>query len=373
MPKKGENIYKRKDNRWEARYVKSKDEYGKPKYGYIYAKTYRDAKAKLMDMLTETAQEPTPVKNKSTTLFQNYCNEWLIINRSRIKESTYVKYLSIAEKHIIPQMGQMKLQDIDSMAIERFTRFMMEDMSLAPKTVKDVLTVLKAILKYADRKSPNTLGTLEICNPKDPRKEMRVLTKEEQQKLIDFLLEDMDEYKFGAMLSLLTGLRVGEVCALRWENISFTEKTIKVVSTIQRLRNVNPDEGKTKLLLSSPKSDTSMRIIPMTESVENLCRRFKCENKEAFVLSGTDRCIEPRTMQYKLKKYAESCGMEDVHFHVLRHTFATRCVEVGFEIKSLSEILGHSSPKITLERYVHSSLEMKRDNMNKLSNLSFNI
>ncbi len=374
MPKKGENIYKRKDNRWEARYVKERDESGKTKYGYVYGKTYREAKNKLLDILSEPPQEVEPKRNRSKILFMNYCEEWLTINRSRIKESTYIKYMYITEKHIMPGLGKFNLHEIDSLAIEKFTRNLMENEGLAPKTVKDILTVLKGILKYADRKTPNTLGAVEICNPKDPRKEMRVLTKEEQQTLINYLLEDMDGFKFGILLALLTGLRIGEVCALRWENVSFTEKTIKIVSTMQRLRNLEKNDSvKTKVVISDPKSDTSMRVIPMTETVENLCKRFQSQDKEAFIISGTHRVVEPRSLQYKLKKYTEACGMEDVHFHVLRHTFATRCVEVGFEIKSLSEILGHSSPKITLERYVHSSLEMKRDNMNKLASLTFNI
>lgn len=374
MTKKGANIYKRKDNRWEARFIKDRDEFGNPKYGYAYGKTYREAKEKILSLQNITEQEFVAAQRQSKTLFQNYCEEWLIVNRSRIKESTFVKYLNITERHIIPKLGQLKLKEIDSIVIEKFTRFLIEDLNFAPKTVRDVHTVLKAILKYADRRTPNILGNVEIYNPKDPRKEMRVLTKDEQQRLINCLATDMDEYKFGILLSLLTGLRVGEICALRWENISFSDKTIKVASTIQRLKNLSAEDGsKTHLLITNPKSDTSMRVIPMTESVENLCRRFKCDDPEAFVISGTNRCVEPRTMQYKLKKYTEDCGMEDVHFHVLRHTFATRCVEVGFEIKSLSEILGHSSPKITLERYVHSSIEMKRDNMNKLANLSLNI
>ena len=163
-------------------------------------------------------------------------------------------------------------------------------------------------------------------------------------------------------------MRIGEICALRWENISLKDGIIKINSTMQRLRDFNVNRTtKTKIIISDPKSDTSARIIPLSEFAINLCKKFVPSSPTAFVLSGSSsEFIEPRTLQYKMERYTKDCGLEDVHFHTLRHTFATRCVEGGFEIKSLSEILGHSSPQITLERYVHSSLELKRDNMNKV-------
>ena len=197
---------------------------------------------------------------------------------------------------------------------------------------------------------------------------MRVLTKEEQIRFVQYLLDDMDYCKFGTLLTLLTGMRIGEICALRWENISLKDGIIKINSTMQRLRDFNVNRTtKTKIIISDPKSDTSARIIPLSEFAINLCKKFVPSSPTAFVLSGSSsEFIEPRTLQYKMERYTKDCGLEDVHFHTLRHTFATRCVEGGFEIKSLSEILGHSSPQITLERYVHSSLELKRDNMNKV-------
>lgn len=183
----------------------------------------------------------------------------------------------------------------------------------------------------------------------------------------------MDECKFGVMVALLTGLRIGEICALRWRDISLEEGIIKVSSTMQRLKNLDENQGvKTRVIISEPKSESSARLIPMTRYTEELCSKWKAADEDAFVLTGDpNRYIEPRTLQYKLEHYTQECDLEGVHFHVLRHTFATRCVEVGFEIKSLSEILGHSSPRITLERYVHSSMELKRDNMNKLAEIGY--
>ncbi len=373
MSKKGENIYKRKDNRWEARYVKGYHPDGSARYGYCYGKTYREAKQKVTKAKSALlANKPNPTASRRRR-FAFYCDEWLRINRSRIKESTYVKYSIILENHIKPRLGGCLVQSLTSDIIEQFSHELLYEEGLAPKTVKDILIMLHSVLKYTVKQFPEPIPMIDIVYPKDSKKEIRVLTREEQRQFVEYLLEDMDDCKFGVLLTLLTGMRIGEVCALRWEDVSLREKTIKVSSTMQRLRDFDECRtSKTKIVISDPKSDTSARIIPLTDYAVKLCKAHWCRNPAAFVLTGESvRYIEPRTMQYRLEKYTKDCGLEGVHFHTLRHTFATRCVEVEFEIKSLSEILGHSSPRITLERYVHSSMELKRENMNKLAAIGY--
>ncbi len=373
MSKKGENIYKRKDKRWEARYVKGYHPDGTPKYGYCYGKTYRDAKQKVTEAKAAILKnKPIPTTSRKRR-FAYYCDEWMRINRSRIRESTYVKYYGILDKHIKPRLGGCLVQSLSSVIVEQFAHDLLYEEELSPKTVKDILTMLHSIVTYTAKQFSDPMQTIEIVYPKNPKKEMRVLTRDEQTRFVEYLLDDMDDCKFGVLLSLLTGMRIGEVCALRWENVSLTERTVKVKSTMQRLRDFDDNRvRKTKVVISEPKSDTSARVIPLTDYAVKLCKAQWCGEPAAFVLTGeTDRYIEPRTMQYRLGKYTKVCGLEDVHFHTLRHTFATRCIEVDFEIKSLSEILGHSSPRITLERYVHSSMELKRDNMNKLAAIGY--
>lgn len=373
MSKKGENIYKRKDGRWEARYIKSYQPNGSPRYGYCYGKTYREAKQKVSAAKAAILSGKPVATISRKRRFSFYCDEWLKLNRSRVKESTYVKYCTMLEKHIKPRLGGYLVQALSSVIIEQFSHELLYEEELAPKTVKDILTMLHSVIKYTGKQFPESFPMIEMIYPKVPKNEMRVLSKDEQTRLIQYLLDDMDECKFGVLLSLLTGMRIGEVCALRWENVSLSEQTIKVKSTMQRLRDFSENSaGKTRVVISEPKSDTSARVIPLTEYAAKLCRTQWCNRPGAFVLTGDiNRYIEPRTMQYKLERYTADCNLEGVHFHTLRHTFATRCVEVDFEIKSLSEILGHSSPRITLERYVHSSLELKRDNMNKLAAIGF--
>ncbi len=373
MSRKGENIYKRKDNRWEARYIKGYHPDGSAKFGYCYGKSYREAKRKLMEAKASLISgKPVSTATKKRRI-AFYCDEWLRLNRDRVKQSTYVKYSGMVEKHIKPRLGGCLVQSLSSLLIEEFSHDLLFEEELSPKTVKDILTILHSIIKYTSKQSPEQLPEIDIIYPKVPKNEIRILSKEEQTRFVNYLLDDMDECKFGVLLALLTGMRIGEVCALRWSNISLTEKTIQVNATMQRLKNL--DEGsltKTKIVISDPKSDFSTRIIPLTDYTARLCKTQYNGIPSAYVLTGEkDQFVEPRTMQYRLERYTRECGFEGIHFHTLRHTFATRCVEVNFEIKSLSEILGHSSPRITLERYVHSSMELKRDNMNKLSAIGF--
>lgn len=367
MSRKGENIYKRKDSRWEARYIKEHSPDGKVKYGYCYGKTYAEAKEKANKAKAEVLVGIQSEKPKNCR-FGFYCDEWLKLNRSRVSESTFVKYTTITEKHIKAKLGGIQTAELSTVVVESFSHELLCVDMLSPKTVRDILAVLRSIIKYATKHYPTLFSVVDIVYPKNPKKEMRVLTKEEQTVFVEFLSKDIDECKFGMLLALLTGMRIGEVCALKWKDINLQERFIRVTHTMQRLKNLtDQNSGKTKILISDPKSDSSSRIIPLTSLALKLCTNQFVQNPEAFVLTGsTERYIEPRSLQNRLKKYTKECGFEGVHFHVLRHTFATRCVEVGFEIKSLSEILGHASPQITLERYVHSSLELKRENMEKL-------
>lgn len=373
MPRKGENIYKRRDGRWEGRYIKSKTAAGTISYGYCYGKSYKEVKEALA--LKKALCAVKPSVSTETSAFSKYCTEWLYLRKSKVDESSYVKYLSILEKHIIPGLGRMKITEITSIAIEEFSQMLLTEKELSPKTVKDILVVLRSIIAYTDKKSSVELKDIEIVYPKENKKEMRVFSPEEQRSFVSFLMFDSDAFKIGTLIALITGLRIGEICALRWKDVSFKDKTIRIASTMQRIKNTAKDsQQKTKVIITNPKSDTSARIIPITDFALSLFRTLYHSDytAESFVLTGReDKYIEPRVLQYHMKVYCSKCGLNDVYFHTLRHSFATRCVEAGFEIKSLSEILGHSNTKITLDRYVHSSLDLKRVNMMKLEAIGY--
>ncbi len=187
---------------------------------------------------------------------------------------------------------------------------------------------------------------------------MRVLSIDEQRILEKYLYSDINNYKMGILLALYTGMRVGELCALQWDDIK--ESTIIINKTVQRLKQ----NGKTVLEITEPKTRTSNRKIPVPDFLTPTLNQYRSSG--AVLKNRKGKPVEPRLMQLTFEKYVNDCGLPKTNFHALRHTFATRCVEAGFDIKSLSEILGHTDVKTTLNKYVHSSLAQKQKNMDLL-------
>lgn len=292
------------------------------------------------------------------------CDAWLLQKKNEIRESSYAKYRTILERHIKPKLGSCCPGELYTASIDAFTRELLDTDRLSVKTVHDILSVLHSVLKDTEARRPAGALAVQIRYPRGKRREMRVLTIEEQKRLVAYLLHPTDSCKFGLLLALYTGLRIGELCALRWSCIDLREQTIRIAATMQRLGGTG--EG-TRIVIGAPKSDSSLRTIPLPAQIAVLCRHMQPADPEAYVLTGGPAYMEPRTLQYRLKRYTAACGLEGVHAHTLRHTFATRAIESGFELKSLSEVLGHATTAITMERYVHSTLEMKRTNMNKLA------
>lgn len=198
---------------------------------------------------------------------------------------------------------------------------------------------------------------------------MRVLSRIEQKQLSEYLVKNLSCSNLGIMVCLYTGIRIGEVCALKWKDISFDEQILYIHKTMQRIQKQDDGAEKTKIIITEPKRTCSIRIIPLPDELFKLLKENR-NSDDTFLLTGHHKYyIEPRTMQNRFKTVVKNCNIEEANFHALRHTFATRCVELGFDIKSLSEILGHASVNITLNRYVHPSMKLKQRNMNKLSDL----
>lgn len=197
---------------------------------------------------------------------------------------------------------------------------------------------------------------------------MHIFSTAEQEKLYQYLCLNLNNYNVGILLCLFTGIRIGEVCALRWEDISIQEKTIYIHQTMQRIQSRNEDK-KTKVIISTPKSQCSIRIIPLPDNLVEIISKCTVKKTGYFLTGSDNKFVEPRTMQNHFKKVLQENSITDTNFHSLRHTFATRCIELGFDVKSLSEILGHASVNITMNRYVHPSMTLKRENMQRLSTL----
>lgn len=372
MPRRGENIYKRSDGRWEARYIKQRSPEGKAIYGYLYARSYRDVKAKLQNQ--QRHEEALFADTKTNhLLFQTTAEEWLVFLAPQIKAATMNKYRNLLETYIYPRMGSMELNQITHSFLEMQCKALLQSGrkdggGLAPKTVSDILSVIRNVLKFAIKTGVSVSCDGQSIRIKQSAGEMRILSRLEQEQLCRYLLSAPDGCNLGILVSLFTGIRLGEICALQWEDISTTEKTIHVRHTMQRIQD---REGKTrtKVILTTPKSAYSVRVIPIPDALMQTMLSITTERKGYF-LTGSMQCyIEPRTMQNHFKKALKASGIADVNYHALRHTFATRCIEAGFDVKSLSEILGHASVNITMNRYVHPSMDMKKENMERLSAL----
>lgn len=270
MPRRGENIRKRKDGRWEARFIKGHSPEGRALYSSVYGSSYYEVKDKRLQKIKLIQKNETinkPLKTK-------FCRQ--------------------------------------------------------------------------------------------------VFTMREQKILEQFSLKDVNGTKLAILLSLYTGLRLGEICGLCWSHIDFTKNVIMVQKTVQRIADYdNPNRmAKTVLVINEPKTASSCRIIPIPSRLMAIISMYKKKVDTQFVISDhKDNCMDPRTLQYRFRRCLEQCSLRYINFHALRHTFATRCIELGVDIKSLSELLGHANVNTTLNIYVHSSLEQKRNQMKLLNTI----
>lgn len=355
-----EYIYKRKDGRWEARYVKEISSDGRKRYGSVYAESFETVREKRISRIGSIT--PDIDQNPSITVSQ-LMEQWLYRNKNQLKTSSYQKYFRLIKNHIDSAIGSMRVGEVNGFVLEQFTDSQLENGrakggALSRKTVNDILTVLALGFDFAEEEYGIKCAKIQFL--RERKKEMRVLSRSEQDILTAYLMTDTDIYKFGVLLAMFTGIRIGELCALQWENV--TADTLIIRGTMQRLMGA---DGRTEVVMGDPKSESSKREIPLPEFIREITKKFR--KTEGFVIaSQSGKFTEPRLMQYKFGKMTEALGFPKTNFHALRHTFATRCVEAGFDVKSLSEILGHSDVKTTLNRYVHSSLELKKLNMAKL-------
>lgn len=381
MSKRGENIYKRKDGRWEGRFVAGRTENGKIIYKSVYAKSYTEVKILLQDKRMEFQQNlrrkelEETIKEKTITAF---LEEWLESIRPKIKESSYIKYNSMMKHYITPNIGSKKLCEISYTMLEDFTNQLLleggsKNSVLSSKTVNDTLTLLKSAFRYAANKYGIILCDFNQMPYQRKDGQIRVFSQKEHEQLTSYLYSHNSFRNLGILLALFTGIRVGELCALTWDQIHLDSGTITICQTMQRVENTNfksrRTDMKTRVIITSPKSPSSIRDIPLPAFLVDILKETPHTEHGYFLSDSEDMYIEPRNLQTHFKTILKKVGIEHASFHTLRHTFATRCVELGFDLKSLSEVLGHANVNITLNKYVHPSMELKRDNMEKLSQL----
>lgn len=313
----------------------------------------------------------------SVITYSNWAEQWLIRKEQLVKESTFSAYSNIVVNHLIPRFGNIKLKDITEELIQSFAFHLLQNGRLdetggmCERSAKDIIVVLKNSLRDAMKLKllPSTEFEIQYPNKQD-RFKIKVISKPEQQKLVQAIYLALSPKSVGIMLALYTGLRIGEVCGLKWSDIDFESKMLRVNRTVQRVYRKKLDgTGKSQIITGPPKTRSSMREIPISAILFPVLRKICPDNPKAFFLSGTEKCVEVRTYRTFFEKFLKKNQIENINFHALRHTFATRCIEAGGDCKTVSELLGHSSVNMTLNLYVHPQIEQKRRCVELLSEI----
>lgn len=302
---------------------------------------------------------------KRTITFEEASYEWLEQKKGTIKDSTYYRYLYLIKKYLNFNLKNLSLKQIEKYD---FNKLVMElNKILSAKTVKDILINLKSILNYIEEEYDCKTKVRKIKSPQICTEPLTILSKIEKRKIINYCMQENSLKSLGIIICLNTGLRIGEICALKWKEINLDKREICVRNTLQRI--YNEPLKKTKIIIESAKTRTSIRNIPISNKLYDILYPLKKKYKDQdfFLTGSSEKYIEPRNYQSTFKIILKKCKIKKTYkFHILRHTFATQCIEVGIDPKSLSEILGHSDVSITLNRYVHSSYRLKRKYLNKL-------
>lgn len=353
------NITKRKDGRYMGKFIVGYDDSGKAQYQYVYGRTYDEAENKML-IGREVASHY--LSGRYITVSKVY-SEWLNAVVNRVKESTFANYKAKFEKHILPEFADIPCAGLSAGRINEFINKKLAE-GLSTSYVRDIFTVFKSMLKYAQEEYGFKLSLKNVVLPKAEKKHIEKISDTEQKRLVSYLRNNMSFTAFGILISLFMGLRIGELCGLKWSDVDFDNKILHIRRTVQRIGLANGSR-KTKVIISTPKSETSFRSVTIPDFIMEYFEKFRNE-ADFFILSGSDKVIEPRTMQYRYKKILQSAEVDNHNFHKLRHTFATNCAEKGFDIKTLSIVLGHSSINLTLNRYIHPDRSHERKLMNSM-------
>ncbi len=363
MARRGSNIYKRKDGRFEGRVPVGYQENGKIKYKSVYARTLSEVKEKMSDVYS--IRQNQPVSAIKLTV-RDAAEQWLSSAKLRVKESSYANYVNIVNKHILPILGGEMMMNLTTSKLNDFINFKLVSGringkgGLSAKSVRDIMMVYRSIENYAAREFG--IKETHFTMPKIEKKQTDILTFAERKRLENYLIHNQNKTNIAVLLCLFTGLRVGELCGLKWEDIDFDNAVLYVKRTVQRVSK----NGKSQVIIGTPKSKTSVRTVPIPAFVLDILNDYKSYG-EFYIITGKSKSTEPRTMQNRFKSILKLCSIRNVNFHLLRHTYATVCIEKGFDPKTLSELLGHADAAITLNRYCHPSMQIKKDYVSRLS------
>lgn len=374
MPKRGENIYKRKDGRWEGRIQKKDMLTGKNKYQSIYGKTYKEIREKMI--LARQAQNISFCRMP----FGNAAQLWLQTKKKEWKPGTYAFYCQLVTKYIIPCLQDIAIDKINNQIMEEFAmrvRGQKPDKPLSNNYLFQICATVCRIMAFVNKKYEVNLSIPN--NPVTRKKNGGQVELPDEHSLIlleKYLISHCQEDTcLGILIAFHTGIRIGELSALKWKDINVDEGIVSIRRNLIRIKGDKngffDGTGATQIVEQAPKTFDSVRMIPLPPKIVTILRVYKKPDTE-YVISGVKNpWAEPRTIQYRFKRILAKCNLEYFNFHMLRHSFATRCVSMGLDIKSLSELLGHSDVKVTLNLYVHSTMQQKRKLMERYNFLFY--
>ena len=302
---------------------------------------------------------------KKRYIFTDMAQEWLEYSKLHVKKSTYMNYDYLLKKHILPFFGQMNMRSITVAEVNRFIADKLANGRLkrsggvSKKYLQDMLVIVKSVAGYCEQVYGIPVKIRQTMSLHAKKPEIKVLDKSDKRKLTDAVTKNVTSSKLGIMLALYTGMRIGEVCGLKWSDFNEEDGTITINRTVQR---ISDGKGSTELLVGTPKTSASQRVIPLPDFISALLSKIK-GTPEQPIISSTSEYVEPSYLRKQFRRILSACKIKNFRFHDLRHTFATECVRLNFDTKTLSEILGHTNVSLTLNRYVHSSIEIKRKYM----------
>ena len=290
---------------------------------------------------------------------------WKKDKQQYVKQSTIAAYALILENHILPVFGdkvQLTETDVQAFALKK-----LQD-GLSQKTVKDVLIVLKMIQKFGAKNGDLQFVEWSVKFPTEQTKqELEVLSINNQKRIMQYAIDNFTFRNLGIYICLSTGIRIGEVCALKWGDINIATETISISRTIERIYVIDGEKRHTEVVIGTPKTKNSLREIPMSKELLKIVRPLKkVMNDEYFILTNEAKPTEPRTYRNYYKQLLKQLGIPDLKFHGLRHSFATRCIESQCDYKTVSVILGHANISTTLNLYVHPNMEQKKKCINQM-------
>ena len=293
---------------------------------------------------------------------------WKEDKKQYVKRSTFAAYTLLIENHILPSFGEMALveeQDVQTFVFRKLNE------GLSHKTIKDILIVLKMILRFGVKNQMTEYRQIDIKFPTERDKHsIDILSRSHQKQIMEYIRLHFTFKNLGIYICLRAGMRIGEICALTWDDLDVENGIIHVRKTIQRIYVIEEHRKYTEVILDTPKTKNSIREIPMTKNLLKMIRPIKkIVNGNFYVLTNEPKPTEPRTYRNYYKQFMQSLGLPLMKFHGLRHSFATRCIESKCDYKTVSVLLGHSNISTTLNLYVHPNLEQKKRCMEQMSRL----